>query len=69
MLNAYFTEYAVLTPAAANEAFNIQDGLPFTWGRFWPYLASWYGTSWQPPEADESKYLVQETRYEVAPRG
>lgn len=43
MLNAYMEEWAVLTPEAADQVFNAQDGLPFTWGRFWPYLARWYG--------------------------
>ncbi|KAL4974924.1 hypothetical protein BDW66DRAFT_152384 [Aspergillus desertorum] len=32
LLNAYFEEWAVLTPDAENQAFNIQDGLPFTYG-------------------------------------
>ncbi|KAJ5976203.1 hypothetical protein N7481_009910 [Penicillium waksmanii] len=49
LLNAHFEEWAVLTDKAANEAFNIQDGQSFTWGRFWPYLASWFGIPWNPP--------------------
>lgn len=28
-----------VTEQCANEAFNAQDGLAFTWSRFWPYLA------------------------------
>ena len=28
-----------MTDECANEAFNAQDGLAFTWSRFWPYLA------------------------------
>ncbi|KAL4784885.1 hypothetical protein BJX76DRAFT_347451 [Aspergillus varians] len=68
-LNGYFEEWALLTDEAANEAFNIQDGLPFTWGRFWTYLADWYGTSWMPPEVDESKYRVRTSRYVETPRG
>ncbi len=70
MLNAYLEEWAVLTKEAGNEAFNAQDGLPFTWGRLWSYLANWYGTTWTPPEADESKYRVFESRHkEGTPRG
>ena len=42
LLNAYLEEWAVLNPEAGNEAFNAQDGLPFTWSRLWPYLASRY---------------------------
>lgn len=69
LLNGYFEEWALLTDAAANEAFNIQDGLPFTWGRFWTYLAEWYGTTWTPPETDEAKYRVSTSRYVQTPRG
>lgn len=42
MINAYLEEWAVLTPAAKNEAFNVQDGTNFTWGRMWAYLANWW---------------------------
>lgn len=69
LLNSYFYEWTVFNPDAGNEAFNVQDGLPFTWGRFWAYLAGWYGTSWTPPEADESKYRVNESRHAATPRG
>ncbi|KAH8697578.1 hypothetical protein BGW36DRAFT_407565 [Talaromyces proteolyticus] len=69
LLNAYFEEWAALTDRAANEAFNIQDGLPFTWGRFWAYLASWYGTGWKAPEEDKSKYRVNVSRHVQTPRG
>ncbi|KAL5001184.1 hypothetical protein BDV10DRAFT_192384 [Aspergillus recurvatus] len=69
LLNAYFEEWAVLTPDAKNQAFNIQDGLPFTWGRFWPNLAEWYGTTWEPPEVDGERYRVTTSRYEQTPRG
>lgn len=31
--------YAIVTEQCADEAFNAQDGLAFTWSRFWPYLA------------------------------
>ncbi|PVH72836.1 NAD(P)-binding protein [Cadophora sp. DSE1049] len=70
MLNAYLEEWAVLTPEAGNEAFNAQDGLPFTWSRLWPYLANWYGTSWNPPDPDVSKYRSTESRHKNGtPRG
>lgn len=69
MLNSYFYEWTVFNPDAGNEAFNVQDGLPFTWGRFWQYLAGWYGLQWTPPEADESKYRVVESRHAATPRG
>lgn len=90
MLNAYLEEWAVLTPDAANQAFNVQDGTNFTWGkklsdarlrrmltmvsflnpgRFWPYLAHWYGTSWTPPESDPDKYRTFTSRATETPRG
>jgi nucleoside-diphosphate-sugar epimerase len=69
MINAYLEEWAVLTPDAANEAFNVQDGLPFTMGRLWAYLASWYGVEWTPPETDPSKYRETVSRATDTPRG
>ena len=69
MLNAYLEEWAVLTPEAGNEAFNVQDGLNFTWGRLWPYLGAWYGSGWTPPEIDELKYQTYTSRWEETPRG
>ncbi|KIX06599.1 uncharacterized protein Z518_04575 [Rhinocladiella mackenziei CBS 650.93] len=69
LLNAYLEEWAVLNPEAANEAFNAQDGLPFTWGRLWPYLGAWYGTTWTPPESDASKYQEFTSRWRETPRG
>lgn len=69
LLNAYLEEWAVLSPETGNQAFNAQDGLPFTWGRFWQYLAEWYGTTWTPPEIDSSKYETFESRWKDTPRG
>jgi hypothetical protein len=69
MLNARFEEWLVLTESTANEAFNIHDGLSFTWGRLWPMLAGWYGTKWCPPEEDEQKYRVVKLSHPTTPRG
>lgn len=66
MLNSYMAEWAALTPGAAGQAFNVGDAFPFTWGRFWPVLAGWYGVSWVPPDAD-AKYEVMESAH--VPRG
>lgn len=66
MLNGYMAEWAALTPAAADQAFNAGDAFPFTWGRFWPVLAGWYGVDWVPPDA-EAEYGVMESAH--APRG
>ncbi|KAK3623618.1 hypothetical protein LTR56_021481 [Elasticomyces elasticus] len=69
VLNAYLEEWAILNPNAGNEAFNAQDGLPFTWGRLWPLLGTWYGARWTPPEIDASKYNTFTSRWEETPRG
>jgi nucleoside-diphosphate-sugar epimerase len=69
MMNAYLEEWAALSPNTGNEAFNVQDGSPFTWGRFWPYLAKWYGTTWTAPEMDASKYRETTSRHDQNPRG
>ena len=69
LLNAHFQEWLALTDSAANQAFNIHDGLNFTWGRLWPSLAKWYGTDWNSPEEDESKYRMMKMPFEKTPRG
>ncbi|KAL2182268.1 NAD(P)-binding-like protein [Thermothelomyces heterothallicus CBS 203.75] len=69
MLNAYFEEWLVLTDKTANEAFNIHDGQSFTWGRLWPYLASWYQVEWLPPAEEEDKYRSVKLPCPTTPRG
>lgn len=69
LLNAYFEEWLVLAANTANEAFNIHDGLSFTWGRLWPCLAKWYAVDWCPPEVDETKYRVMKLPFPQTPRG
>ncbi|KAL9097151.1 MAG: hypothetical protein Q9165_000578 [Trypethelium subeluteriae] len=54
-LNGYLEEWMVLTGHVANEAFNAADDSAFTWGKFWPKLASWYGIEYTRPDAD-AKY-------------
>lgn len=66
MLNSYMSEWAALTPAAGNHAFNAGDDCAFTWCRFWPVLASWYGVSWLPPDPN-ADYKVMELPH--TPRG
>ena len=51
-LNSFFHEWLVLNPNAKNQSFNVSDGSEFTWAKFWPHLASWYGLDWQPPSLD-----------------
>jgi hypothetical protein len=67
MLIGYMNEWTALSPAAKNHAFTAVDGGPWTWGFFWPILASWYGISWTGPVEDEEKYA--EIKMGVPPRG
>lgn len=68
MLNGYLEEWAVLNPAAANEAFNACDCSQFTYGKFWPILARWYGVGYQLPDED-APYKSLQSPYEPPPRG
>ncbi|KAK6203804.1 hypothetical protein LQW54_008718 [Pestalotiopsis sp. IQ-011] len=66
MMNAYMEEWAVLTPGAENQRFNVCDDSAFTWEGFWPHLAGWYGLEWRGP-ADGAEY--KETYTPHSPRG
>ncbi|EGE01678.1 NAD dependent epimerase/dehydratase [Trichophyton equinum CBS 127.97] len=69
MLNGYLEEWAVLTPKAANHAFNACDNSAFTWAAFWPTFASWYNLPYQIPDDEKSQYISIPTQYEPPPRG
>ncbi|KAK9419630.1 hypothetical protein SUNI508_07116 [Seiridium unicorne] len=66
MMNAYMEEWAVLTPAAKNERFNVCDDSTFTWEGFWPRLAGWYGLQWKGPDTEAT---LVETQARHNPRG
>ncbi|QKX64676.1 uncharacterized protein TRUGW13939_11852 [Talaromyces rugulosus] len=66
ILNSSFYEWLVLSPHTAGESFNITNGGEFTWSRFWPILASWYGLEWQPP-SESAHYDEIDTG--LCPRG
>jgi hypothetical protein len=68
-LIGYFSEWAVLTDGAADQALNIVDDSPFAWGKFWPQVAGWYGLHYGVPEADEAKYTVVTLPQNPPPRG
>ncbi|MCJ1382511.1 hypothetical protein MMC17_005624 [Xylographa soralifera] len=68
-LIAYHAEWAALTPAAADQALNISDSSQFTWGKFWPILAKWYGISYTSPNPDTKAYNLLEMPLEPPPRG
>ncbi|PGG98789.1 hypothetical protein AJ80_09473 [Polytolypa hystricis UAMH7299] len=68
MMNSYLEEWAVLDPKAGNQAFNASDSSQFTFGKFWPVLAEWYGVGYTLPEAD-TEYTTVEMPYKKPPRG
>lgn len=68
-LIAYHAEWAVLTEVAKNQRLNITDGSEFSWGKFWPVLAKWYGIEHGLPEQDPTKYSTLEMPHEPPPRG
>ena len=68
-LIAYHAEWAALTPAAADQALNISDSSQFTWGKFWPILAKWYGIPYTSPRPDTKAYNLLEMPLEPPPRG
>jgi hypothetical protein len=67
-LNSYLSEWALLNPAAANQAFNAADGCPFTWGTLWCELASWYGLECAPPD-EHAEYREVPLAHDQPPRG
>jgi hypothetical protein len=69
MLIGYLNEWVALSPAAKNNAFNAADGGQWTWGYFWPILASWYGVPWKGPVEDELGYIEVKMDASPPPRG
>ncbi|OQU95811.1 hypothetical protein CLAIMM_01978 isoform 1 [Cladophialophora immunda] len=67
-LNSYLSEWALLTPAAANQAFNAADGGPFTWGTLWCELARWFGLECVPPD-EHAEYREVPLAHDQPPRG
>ncbi|RYE94854.1 MAG: SDR family oxidoreductase [Myxococcales bacterium] len=47
-LLAHHLLWAVTTPAARNEAFNVVNGDVFRWSWMWPRLAAWFGLAAAP---------------------
>lgn len=68
-MNAYLSEWAVLSDEAKNESFNVSDDCPFTWGKFWPKLAARFAMPWSGPASDPSLYQETKTPYDPPPRG
>lgn len=68
-LMCYHAEWALLSPNTANTALNHADGGSFSWGKFWPVLASWYGIPAGLPQSDASAYATITMPYPVPPLG
>lgn len=68
-LIGYFSEWIVLNEGGKNEVFNLVDDSPFSYGRFWPEVAGWYGLEPGKPEEDESKYQTITLGTDPPPRG
>ena len=67
-MNSYLSEWALLAPGAANQAFNATDGCFFTWGSLWPRLASWYSLDYVVPDAN-AEYKQLPLSHITPPRG
>ncbi|KAL0929869.1 nad dependent epimerase dehydratase family protein [Colletotrichum truncatum] len=60
-MTGYLSEWAALEKPCANEAFNTNDGGPFTYERFFAELARWFGAKGViPPPDDDSKMATVE---------
>lgn len=57
-LIGYHAEWAVLTDAAEDEALNIADDSMFTYAKFWPALANWYGLKYGIPGHTEDSITM-----------
>ncbi|THY74861.1 hypothetical protein D6C95_10060 [Aureobasidium pullulans] len=67
-MNAYLSEWAVLTDSAYNESFNACDDSAFTWAQLWPRLAARFGIDWKGPDL-EADFTESKMPYEPPPRG
>ena len=48
-LLAEHLEWAAMTPAARDQAFNVVNGDVFRWRWLWPQLAAYFGVEWDGP--------------------
>lgn len=66
-LIGYHAEWAILEEHTKNQTLNISDSSSFTYGKFWPILAGWYGLEYGLPEQDESSYTTVTMPYPAPP--
>ena len=68
-LLAHHAEWALLSGEAENKALNQSDGGVFTWGAFWPTLASWYKLRAIRPQENPAAYATLSLPHSPPPRG
>lgn len=56
------TLWAARTPAAANQAFNINNGDLWRWSELWPVIAAWFELAIAPPVTLSFRQLFQDYR-------
>lgn len=70
VLDARMYEWMVLSPEAADQMFNVSDACAFTWGKFWPRLAEWFGMEYTGPQFDrDAVYTEKNMPVDRAPNG
>ena len=67
-LLAYHAEWALLSEKTGNKFLNEADGGVFTWGGFWPTLASWYHLQPGHPQEDATAYATLTLPHNTPPR-
>ena len=68
-LLAHHAEWALLSDKTANTTLNQADGGVFTWGGFWPTLASLYQIEAGRPQEDPAAYATLTLPHDPPPRG
>jgi nucleoside-diphosphate-sugar epimerase len=58
-LLAAHVRWAITTPAAANEAFNVVNGDVVRWRQLWPQIADWFGIKAAPYTGEGSPLTAQ----------
>jgi len=69
-LNSYLFEWMVLNENAKDQSINASDNCDFSWGKFWPKLAKYYGIEYIGPDTEkDTQFKEVATPYEPPPRG
>lgn len=68
-MNAYISEYVVLTDRAKNQIFNTTDDCAFTWGKTWPKVAARFNMPWTGPDTSGDAQFYTISFPKDPPRG